>query len=209
MFPYLLPKAPPFFDMLKEQNAQLRSIGEWVVRMLEDDKNKDQAHKEIAILEAAGDKLHGKILRELSKAFITPIDREDILRINQSQENSMDALQRLDIRLHIFEFPRIRFPMLQLARLANDMLSLTSVMLNGLSHRKDCHKTHAFRSLRDEADMVMATGIAELMDENRELTDKELLRALKWSQAYERMDSALEHINTLAETIEEAVLKHV
>lgn len=209
MFPYLLPKAPPFFDMLKEQNSQLRAIGELVVRMLEDDKNMDLAHKEIAILEAEGDKLYGKILRELSRAFITPIDREDILRINQGQENCMDALQRLDIRLHIFEFPRIRFPMLQLGKLANDMLVLTTTMLNGLSHRKDCHKTHAFRNLRAETDMVMATGLAELMDENRELSGRELLRALKWSQAYERMDSALEHINTLAETIEEAVLKHV
>lgn len=209
MFPYLLPKAPPFFDMLKEQNSQLRAIGEWVVRMLEDDKNKDNAHKEIALLEVAGDKLYGKILRELSRAFITPIDREDILRINQEQENCMDALQRLDTRLHIFEFPRVLFPMLQLGRLANDMLVLTTTMLNGLSQRKDCHKTHAFVSLRGEADMVISTGIAELMDEHRELTDKELLRALKWSQVYERMDSALEHINTLAETIEEAVLKHV
>ncbi len=209
MFPYLLPKAPPFFDMLKEQNSQLRAIGGWIVSMLEDDKNKDVAHKEIAILEAAGDRLHGKILRELSRAFITPIDREDILRINQGQENCMDALQHLDIRLHIFEFPRVLFPMLRLGKLANEMLTLTTTMLNGLSVRKDCHKTRVFRNLRDETAMVMATGLAELMDENRELTGKDLLRALKWSQAYERMDSALEHINTLAETIEEAVLKNV
>lgn len=209
MFPSLLPKAPPFFDMLKEQNSQLRCIGDWVVKMLENEASMDQAHKEIAILEANGDRLHAKILRELSRAFLTPIDREDILRINQEQENCMDCLQRLDSRLYIFEFQRIRFPVIQLAKLARDMLVLTTSMLDGLSVRKDCHKTHSFRNLRDESDMVMATGLAELMDENRELSGKELLRALKWSQIYERMDIALEQINTLAETIEEAVLKHV
>jgi len=170
MFPFLLPKAPPFFPMLAEQNARLRKIGEWIVRMLEDESAMDLAHKEIALLEAQGDRLHVTILRELSRAFLTPIDREDILRINQEQENCMDGFQRLDTRLHIFEFPRIRFPMLQLARMANDMLALTTTMLNGLSQRKDCHKTHAFRDLRDETDMVMATGLAELMDNDRELT---------------------------------------
>ncbi len=209
MFSFLLPKSQPFFPLLKEQNLLLREIGLHVVGMLENPQIKDQAHKEIALLEAQGDKLHAKILRMLSRAFITPIDREDILRINQEQEDCMDCLQRLDTRLHIFEFPRIRFPMLQLARLAKDMLDLTQIMLDGLSQRRDCHKTHAFRDLRDETDMVMATGLAEVMDDHANLTSQDVLSALKWSQCYERMDIALEHINTLAETLDEAVLKHV
>lgn len=35
------------------------------------------------------------------------------------------------------------------------------------------------------------------------------MQILKWSQAYERMSMLLEQVNTLAETIEEAVLKNV
>ena len=31
------------------------------------------------------------IIRDLSQTFITPIDREDILRINQEQEEARDA----------------------------------------------------------------------------------------------------------------------
>ncbi len=209
MFPSLLPRSAPFFPMLQEQNVLLQQIGSLVLSMLEDAASMDEAHKKIALLEEQGDRLHGRIIRELSRAFITPIDREDILRINQGQESCMDSLQQLGTRLHIFEFPRVRFPMLQLARLAKDMLDLTRLMLDGLAQRHDCHKTRAFRELRGEADMVMATGLAELMDENRELTGLEIMRALKWSQAYERMDMALEQINDLAETIEEAVLKHV
>ncbi|MCR5813325.1 MAG: DUF47 family protein [Desulfovibrio sp.] len=209
MFSFLMPKSPPFFPLLQEQNQLLRQIVQHVVSMLENPELKDQAHKEITLLEEQGDRLHAKISRLLSRAFITPIDREDILRINQEQEDCMDCLQRLDTRLHIFEFPRIRFPMLQLARLARDMLDLTQIMLDGLCVRKDRHKTHAFRGLRAETDMVMSTGLAELMEEHANLTPQDVLQALKWSQCYERMDIALEHINTLAETIDEAVLKHV
>ena len=209
MFPALMPKSAPFITMLQEQNSILRQTVSRLLAMLEDKCDMDKAHKEIAILEEQGDRLHGKIIREISRSFITPIDREDILRINHEQEECIDCLQSLSTRLHIFEFPRIRFPMLQLGRNITSMLDLTHEMLDGLAQRTDCHKTHAFRDLRSECDMVLATGLAEVIDENQNLTLKHVMHALKWSQAYERMSILLEQVNTLAETIEEAVLKNV
>ena len=57
--------------------------------------------------------------------------------------------------------------------------------------------------------MLLAVGLAELMDEQQEITPALIMQILKWSQAYERMSMLLEQVNTLAETIEEAVLKNV
>ena len=209
MFPALLPKSAPFFAMLNEQNDLLRRMSALLVNMLEDVSNMDHVHKEIAFLEEEADLLHSKIIRALSQTFITPIDREDILRINQEQEECMDCLHSLSTRLHIFEFSAIRFPALQMARTISAMLDLTHEMLAGLANRRDCHKTRVFRALRSECDMVLAVGLAELRDEHQELTSKALMRVLKWSQAYERMNILLEQVNALAETIEEAVLKNV
>ena len=209
MFPSLLPKSAPFFAMLQEQNGLLQRMMCLLVAMLEDVSNMDHVHKEIAFLEEEADQLHSAIVRELSQTFITPIDREDILRINQEQEECMDCLHSLSTRLHIFEFMRIRFPALQMARTLCSMLELTRLMLEGLAIRKDCHKTRIFRNLRSECDMLLAVGLAELMDEQQELTMPTIIRTMKWSQAYERMSILLEHVNALAETIEEAVLKNV
>lgn len=209
MFAALLPKSAPFFAMLQEQNSLLRRMAVLLVEMLEDVANMDYVHKEIAFLEEEADQLHSRIIRALSQTFITPIDREDILRINQEQEESMDCLHSLSTRLHIFEFSRIRFPALQMARTMSAMLDLTRLMLEGLAHRRDCHKTRAFRTLRGECDMLLAVGLAELMDEQQEITPALIMQILKWSQAYERMSILLEQVNSLAETIEEAVLKNV
>ncbi len=145
MFAALLPKSAPFFAMLDEQNSLLRRMAGLLVEMLEDTSRMDDVHKEIAFLEEEADLLHSRIVRALSQTFITPIDREDILRINQEQEEAMDCLQSLSTRLHIFEFTRVRFPALQLARTLCAMLDLTRQMLEGLAHRRDCHKTRAFR----------------------------------------------------------------
>ncbi len=209
MFPALLPKSAPFFAMLEEQNGLLRRMAGLLVEMLEDVDNMDRVHKEIAFLEEEADVLHSQIIRDLSQTFITPIDREDILRINQEQEECMDCLHNLSTRLHIFEFTGIRFPALQMARTISAMLDMSRLMLEGLAHRRDCHKTRAFRSLRGECDMLLAVGLAELLDEQQEITTQQIMRTLKWSQAYERMSILLEQVNALAETIEEAVLKNV
>ncbi|CAI3240782.1 DUF47 domain-containing protein [Desulfovibrio legallii] len=209
MFPALLPKSAPFFAMLEEQNGLLRRMAGMLVEMLEDVSRMDAIHKEIAFQEESADVLHGKIIRALSQTFITPIDREDILRINQEQEECMDCLHSLSTRLHIFEFTRIRFPALQMVRTIGSMIDLTRLMLEGLANRRDCHKTRAFRNLRGECDMLLAVGLAELMDEHQELSPSTIMQVLKWSQAYERMGILLEQVNALAETLEEAVLKNV
>ncbi|WP_302148640.1 DUF47 domain-containing protein [uncultured Desulfovibrio sp.] len=195
--------------MLEEQNGLLRRMAGMLVEMLEDVSRMDAIHKEIAFQEESADVLHGKIIRALSQTFITPIDREDILRINQEQEECMDCLHSLSTRLHIFEFTRIRFPALQMVRTIGSMIDLTRLMLEGLANRRDCHKTRAFRNLRGECDMLLAVGLAELMDEHQELSPSTIMQVLKWSQAYERMGILLEQVNALAETLEEAVLKNV
>ena len=166
MFASLLPKSAPFFEMLLEQNSHLRHMSRLLLGMLEDLSRMDEAHKEIALIEEEADKLHVRIIRDLSQTFITPIDREDIL-------------------------------------------DLTGEMLDGLTRREDCHKTRAFRYLRGECDMLLAVGLAELMDDQQEITPARLMNIMKWSQAYDRISMLLENVNNLAETIEEAVLKNV
>lgn len=209
MFAALLPKSAPFFDMLQQQNTLLRRMAALLAEMMENIAEKNHTHEEIALLEDDADHLHTQIIRSLSQTFITPIDREDILRINQEQEEAMDCVHRLSTRLHIFEFSRTHFPALQLVRTIHAMLELTMLMIEGLAKHRDCHKTRAFRALRGECDMLLVTGLAELMDEQQEITPALLMQILKWSQTYDRISILLERVNSLAETIEEAVLKNV
>ena len=208
MFASLLPKSAPFFEMLQEQNRILCDMGALLGRMFEAGADKDAIHKEISLLEEEADKLHVRIVRALSQTFITPIDREDILRINQAQEDVMDCVQSLSTRLHIFEFSRARFPAVKLVQTMGGLLELSRLMLDGLTRREDCHKTRAFHELRGDCDMMLAVGVAELMDEDIS-SPQALMVLFKWSQIYDRIEIMLGAVNNLAETLEEAVLKNV
>jgi uncharacterized protein Yka (UPF0111/DUF47 family) len=208
MFERLLPKTAPFFELLLKQSALLLETVQRLEHSFINPSTMDEEYKIVALLEEEADALHTRITRELSQTFITPIDREDILHINQAQENCIDSLQNLATRMHIYEFPRIRFPSLKLMETMRLMLELTQTMLAGLSNKQDAHKTRAFRSLRSECELLLSVGLAELYD-RAAAQEESTLDLIKWTRAYDRLEQTVEAVVTLAEAIEEAVLKNV
>jgi uncharacterized protein Yka (UPF0111/DUF47 family) len=191
-----------------EQNDKLRASSAALTVILENAAEMEQRHREISILEAEADKIHARIARHLSRSFITPIDREDILHITKAQEEAIDNLFNTANRLYIFEFPQMRLPMLRLGHVLQDMILLTGSMLRGLAEKRDSHETRAFRALRNDSEMLLSMGLVELHD-LRSPTSAVLLETLKWIQVYDRLESAVNRVVELAETIDEAVLKNV
>ncbi len=208
MFNALLPKGAPFFELLLQQNKILCSVATALAELLENNTGIDKPHRGISLLEEEADSIHLAITKHLSLTFITPIDREDILHINKTQEEAIDLIRNTANRLYIFEFSYVRFPMLQLARNLKLMAQLTKSMLEGLSQKRDSHNTKVFWALRNECEMLLSMGLGELHD-IKEPAPADILNILKWTQAYDRMEMAVNQVTALAESIEEAVLKNV
>lgn len=207
MLPSFLPKTIPFFEMLEEQNKMLRAVSHEVCLLFSGKSEPEACGGAVARLEAEADQKHRNIVRSLSQTFITPIDREDILRIDQGQEECIDRLQGLVTRVIVSGFDRIRFPASKIVQNIDAMLELTGLMLDGLSKRKDCHKTRVFRSLKEECDSILAVGLAELMDPQGD-HPAELIDVIKWSRIYDKLETVLDQVNNLSEALEEAVLKN-
>ncbi|MDR2725358.1 MAG: DUF47 family protein [Candidatus Adiutrix sp.] len=206
MFNALLPKGAPFFEFLLHQNQFLCDVSAELVNIFE--SGSSEGELKISKLEADADRIHLTITRHLSRAFITPIDREDILRINNAQEVIIDLYNNLTERFHVLELTRIPPAMLQLTSTLKQMTPLLRSMLEGLSKKKDSHNTRQFLALRDECENLIRTGIKELYE--AEKLDLEVLFAIvKWTRAYDRMEQIVDHMVTLFEALEEAVLKHV
>ncbi len=208
MFAALLPKSAPFFEMLMTQNALLREAAEESIRLFSETDNRYLSYKRIAELENEADVLYRRIARSLSATFITPIDREDILRISQGQEECLDHFQSLAARLTSYDMPNMLFPAQRTVMIIYKMVGLGTDMLRGLTKRRDAHKTRAFRNMREECDSLLAVGLAEVMDES-EKNVASLPSVLKWMQIYGDLEHLLRQVTELSECIEEAVMKNV
>ncbi len=208
MFAKLLPKSAPFFELMLRQSELLLQAAGLLEEIFKDPSKLDDNYINVALLEEESDQIHTRITRELSQTFITPIDREDILHINQAQEDCIDFIQNLTTRMHVSNFERIRFPALKLVETMRGMLENTHLMLEGLTKKRDAHKTRVFRNLRGDCQMLLSVGLAELYD-RAEFQQDSVLEVIKWVQTYDRLELAVEEVIKLAEAIEEAVLKHV
>ena len=208
MFSKLLPKSIPFFELLLKQSELLLEAAKHLEKIFKNPAAMDEHYKMVALLEEEADRLHATITRELSITFLTPIDREDILHINQAQETCLDFIQSLATRMHIYNFSVTRFPTIKVVETIRKMLELTPLMIQGLSQKQDVHKTRVFRDLRGDCEMLLSAGLAELHD-RAEFKQESLLEMLKWMQTYERLELVVEAVVSLAEAIEEAVLKNV
>jgi uncharacterized protein Yka (UPF0111/DUF47 family) len=209
MFNALLPKGAPFFELLLQQNQFLCTVSDELVSIFESSADEEKSRRKISELEAEADKIHVAIRRHLSRAFITPIDREDILRLNNAQEDIIDLYSNLTDRFHLLELNRIPPSMLQLASALKGMVSLIRLMLECLSKKKDSHSTRQFLSSRDECERLLRTGIKELYEVEGKPDPEALFAIVKWTRAYDRMELIVDRLVTMFEAIEEAVLKHV
>ncbi len=208
MFTALLPKGAPYFELLLQQNALLCTIAVKVAEIFEGQVDMERQRQEIIALEDEADRIYLAITKHLSQTFITPIDREDILRINKTQEDSIDLFHNLVNRFSLLELKQIRFPMRRLASLLKSMVLLTRSMLEGLAQKRDSHNTKEFQNLRGECEMLLSMGIRELYDLDNPGPEV-VLDVLKWTRAYDRVETVVDQMAELAETLEEAVLKNV
>ncbi len=207
MFASLLPKSAPFFEMLLEQNRLLCHMAEQNLELFSTTEKRHITNISITKLENDADALYRRITRALSATFITPIDREDILRISQVQEECMDRFQRLSIRITAYDMPTMLFPAQRVAYILKEMIDLTTDMLLGLTRRKDAHKTKLFRTKHEECDSLLAIGLAEVMDASE--AQNSCVATLKWIQIYEALEFVIRKVSDLFEHIEEAVMKNV
>jgi len=209
MLDAFLPKGAPFFKLLLEQNAIMCSACDLVSRLLENEiLGEVDLRPDVEKLEEEGDAAYMHMIRELSQTFITPIDREDILRIAKEQEGMIDRVHNLIGRLYVFNIVKPPVPMQRLAHNLNEMALLSASMLKGLAVRKDSHDTRAFRALINESEMLISHGLEEVLT-GTELTPEAVFTTLKLTRAFDRMEQALHQVIDLAEAIEEAVLKNV
>ena len=204
----LMPKGAPFFELLLQQNQILCAVSKTLADYLESLESSDGPQEEIARLEDEADQIYLAITKELSQSFLTPIDREDILRICKAQEETVDVFNNLVNRLNILEFRDPRPTMVQLGRVMKEMVHLTRSMLTGMSEKRDSHNTREFLALRNVCEKMLRKGIVELY-KLEESSPEAVLEVIKWTRAYDRLEKIINYIVVLAEAIEEAVVKNV
>ena len=81
----LIPKDTRFFDIFAEMVSNLAEGARLLKEILDDFQDIDRRVQKLKDIEHRGDEMTHNVLTKLNQTFITPLDREDIYRLYQSE----------------------------------------------------------------------------------------------------------------------------
>ena len=203
------PKIIKFFDLFDRQNAILKEAAVTLDSIVKDFLDNVPAKCErINRLEVEGDLISREISTQLSLTFITPLDREDIHAINMAQEDLLNSIKAVSTRIGLYRFNKIERPAVDLADNVRLIVSETEVMLKKLSSKKTVEEhSRRVHTLLNESELLMLVVVGELY-ESVPAGQEGILRIIKWTQIYDRIEQVLEKAEVLANIIEGISIKN-
>jgi hypothetical protein len=203
----LLPKKENFFEDLDALAASVRTSAEHLNELIKRFPNID---KELIAIElqrqAARQRMQTAMVR-LDDAFITPLDREDILDLIGQMRAVVDRVANLSQRFRLYRLPNL-YP--NLSSQSANLLSLATEVQAIIG------RLRSDTSLKSAAERLEATRVLiELVKQDRELFLSELfagdpdpIELIKKKELHDLLDDALERLDNVTLTLAAVLLKN-
>ena len=203
----LLPREDSFFILLKESSANLKVTAAKLLDLMEEYEDVPAKVDEIRRLEEVGDGIIHRIMTQLHKTFITPLDREDIAQVGERLDDVLDCIEeaaRYMTEYNIVtptesarELSRIIVRCAETLDKAMGILGSRGGKLKGLLDLKD-----QLNTLENEADRVTSRAMGELFE------SYSAIDIIKWKEVYGQLEGATDRCEEIAAILEGIVIKH-
>lgn len=184
---YILEAAELLGNMFRNPTADLAPFAS---------KIKDLEHK--------GDELTHRVIDELNKTFITPIDREDIHDLSAALDDVLDLIDSTAIRIVLF---RIAEPIKGVPEMCAVLLSQAMEMGAAVSNLQDndhvVERCIEINRLENDADRLFQSAIASLFDEVKDPID-----VIKRKEIIETLEAATDKAEDVANVLESIIVKN-
>src|SRR4051812_42968313 len=116
-----------FFDLFEEAGRNCVRAAELLESMLQQWPDHGEMMRDVVVCEQEGDRITHDIIQRLNQTFVTPFDREDIIKLASSLDDIVDYIEEVADFLGLY---RIEAPMEQAQRMAR-VLSEATRQING------------------------------------------------------------------------------
>ena len=158
-------------------------------------------------VEHSGDMLKHDMMEKLLKAFITPIEREDIISLNQNIDDVTDAIEDVLLRIYINNVTYIRPEVLKMARL---IVQCCELMKNMMVEFEDFKKSKKLKESIIEINRLEEEGDKLFIDSMRNLhtTCKDSLEVIAWREIFIYLEKCIDACEHTADVVESVVMKN-
>ncbi len=196
-----------FFDMFVETVNTTCKSAEMLEELMVNYINVGDKIRAIEETEHEGDQHVHRILEQLNRSFITPIDREDINLIAKELDNITDAIEATAHRFNMFNVQNVREDAIKLAHMIVECTKELQGVMVDLKNMKSS-KTLKDRiievnRIEDEGDNIYRSAIAKMF-----VSQMDSIEIIKWKEIYEYLENTLDACEDVANIVEGVVMKH-
>ena len=199
----LIPREESFFDLFEELARKVQQGADALLDLLQNYSDLDRKAGRVLDIEHEGDELTHEVMRRLNTSFITPFDREDIHRLASNLDDVLDHIEATAEYLQLFKIENPLPQMVQLSETLAKAAAITADAMPGLRKMKNLETYWIeINRLENEGDRSYRRTLAELFS-----GDYKAMDVLKWKDIIEEIETAIDRLEDVANTIEGIVLK--
>ena len=202
----LIPREDEYFSLFKEMSGKIVDAAAVLVEMMASDGDADKLEftRRVKAIEHACDIVMHQITTKLNKSFITPFDREDIYTLSVALDDICDCIDAGARAMVIYDIPQSNDYARQLTRIVSDLAKQIDLAIGMLNKPTNINEYFVeIHRLENEADDVYFRSIADLFKNS-----SNAVNIIKWKELYEILENATDRCESVANIIEQIVLKH-
>lgn len=157
--------------------------------------------RKIHEIENRGDEKKHEMIFELVRAFITPLERDDIISLSQNIDDVTDCIEDIMIRIYINNVKEIRKDSIEFASLIIRCCEATKEMLEEFHNFK---KSKKLKDLIIEINRLEEEGDDMFIKSMRELhtATKDPLEVIAWREIYYYFEKCCDACEDVADIVE-------
>ncbi len=156
--------------------------------------------------EIYGDTMVHDLISELNNAFITPIEREDILALSITMDDILDGLYHTAALFEMYSMVEMDDYMLTFVDSIKNCVTEIDAAIELLSAKKMLHlreHTIKIKEMESDCDHILRDAIRHLFT-----SEKDPIRIIKHNQIYEGLEEIANSCKAVANSLETIIMKN-
>ena len=190
-------------DIAKNLKESANYFADYKLKNVSDLKIFSEKMKEY---ENKGDSLVHEVIKDLHNAFITYIEREDILTLTMSMDDVLDGLEHTAALFEMYSIINADDYMLGFVEAIRNCTSEIEIAVEMLASKKLLNmREHAIKikDLESKCDGILRESIKNLF-----VNEKDPIRIIQYKEIYEELENIADFCQTVANTLETIIMKN-
>lgn len=161
--------------------------------------------EELHAIEHRADKKKHEMVSELVRAFITPLERDDIMNLSHNIDNVTDCIEDILIRIYINNVRSLRPDVLEFASILIKACAATKALLEEFHNFKKSKTLHELiieiNHCEDEGDKLYMQTMRDL-----HTTSTDPMEVIAWREVYGFFEKCIDACEDVADVVQSTII---